>query len=103
MGPDELATAMADLAQRFGASFTAITGEALREQNFPMIHAVGRASPRAPRLLDLRWGSAGPQLTLVGKGVCFDTGGLNIKPSAGMALMRKDMGGAARRSWVLRR
>ena len=95
MGPDELATAMADLAQRFGASFTAITGEALREQNFPMIHAVGRASPRAPRLLDLRWGSAGPQLTLVGKGVCFDTGGLNIKPSAGMALMKKDMGGAA--------
>ena len=95
MGPAELATAMADLAQRFGASFTAITGEALREQNFPMIHAVGRASPRAPRLLDLRWGSAGPQLTLVGKGVCFDTGGLNIKPSAGMALMKKDMGGAA--------
>jgi leucyl aminopeptidase len=95
MGPAELATAMADLAQRFGASFTAITGEALLEQNFPMIHAVGRASPRAPRLLDLRWGSAGPQLTLVGKGVCFDTGGLNIKPSAGMALMKKDMGGAA--------
>ena len=95
MGPAELATAMADLAQRFGASFTAITGEALREQNFPMIHAVGRASPRAPRLLDLRWSSAGPQLTLVGKGVCFDTGGLNIKPSAGMALMKKDMGGAA--------
>ena len=60
-----------------------------------MIHAVGRASPRAPRLLDLRWGATGPSLTLVGKGVCFDTGGLNIKPSSGMSLMKKDMGGAA--------
>jgi leucyl aminopeptidase len=62
-----------------------------------MIHAVGRASPRAPRLLDLRWGgpAMGPKLTLVGKGVCFDTGGLNLKPSSGMSLMKKDMGGAA--------
>jgi leucyl aminopeptidase len=64
-------------------------------QNFPMIHAVGRASTRAPRLLDMRWGDAGPQLVLVGKGVCFDTGGLDIKPASGMLLMKKDMGGAA--------
>ena len=71
-----------------------ITGDDLLTQNFPMIHAVGRASPRAPRLLDLTWGSTGPHLTLVGKGVCFDTGGLNIKTS-GMTLMKKDMGGAA--------
>ncbi len=60
-----------------------------------MIHAVGRASPREPRLMDLRWGTRGPKLTLVGKGVCFDTGGLNLKPSTGMNLMKKDMGGAA--------
>jgi leucyl aminopeptidase len=71
-----------------------VKGAALLEQNFPMIHAVGRASPREPRLLEMHWGSAGPSLTLVGKGVCFDTGGLNIK-TAGMALMKKDMGGAA--------
>ena len=60
-----------------------------------MIHAVGRASPRAPRLIDMRWGSAGPKLTLVGKGVCFDTGGLNLKPGSSMGLMKKDMGGSA--------
>ena len=95
MGPEELETAARQLAEAFGASINVIRGDDLLAQNFPMIHAVGRASPRAPRLLDLRWGSAGPQLTLVGKGVCFDTGGLNIKPSAGMALMKKDMGGAA--------
>ena len=70
-------------------------GDDLLARNFPMIHAVGRASMRAPRLLDLRWGTTGPRLTLVGKGVCFDTGGLDIKPSAGMLLMKKDMGGAA--------
>ncbi len=95
MGPEELQAAFAALAQEFGASVTAIMGDDLLSQNFPMIHAVGRASPRAPRLLDMRWGSEGPQLTLVGKGVCFDTGGLDIKPSAGMLLMKKDMGGAA--------
>lgn len=95
MGPDELEAAMAALAARHGASFDAVRGEDLLTQNFPMIHAVGRASPRAPRILDLRWGTAGPKLTLVGKGVCFDTGGLNIKPSNGMTLMKKDMGGAA--------
>jgi leucyl aminopeptidase len=67
----------------------------LLAQGFPMVHAVGRASPRAPRIMEMRWGSEGPQLTLVGKGVCFDTGGLNLKPSSGMNLMKKDMGGAA--------
>ena len=95
MGPDELEAAVLDLAARFGARAQVIRGEALLAQNFPMIHAVGRASPRAPRLLDLRWGTAGPKLTLVGKGVCFDTGGLDLKPSTGMLLMKKDMGGAA--------
>ncbi|TAG31163.1 MAG: leucyl aminopeptidase family protein [Rhodobacterales bacterium] len=95
MGPDELEAALMALAARFGAKARAIVGEALLDQNFPMIHAVGRASPRAPRLLDMRWGSEGPALTLVGKGVCFDTGGLNLKPSSGMNLMKKDMGGAA--------
>ncbi len=95
MGPAELEQAARALADRFGARISVITGDDLLAQNFPMIHAVGRASPRAPRLIDIRWGSEGPALTLVGKGVCFDTGGLNIKPSSGMSLMKKDMGGAA--------
>lgn len=95
LGPAELEAAFFDLADRFVADAKAITGDALLAQNFPMIHAVGRASPRAPRLLDMRWGELGPMVTLVGKGVCFDTGGLNIKPSSGMQLMKKDMGGAA--------
>ena len=95
MGPDELEAAVMALAARHGAKARAIRGDDLVAQNFPMIHAVGRASPRAPRLLDLRWGTDGPALTLVGKGVCFDTGGLNLKPSSGMNLMKKDMGGAA--------
>jgi leucyl aminopeptidase len=95
MGPSELEAAFMALAGEFGANAEAIRGEDLLAQNFPMIHAVGRASARAPRLLDLRWGSMGPKLTLVGKGVCFDTGGLNLKPSSGMNLMKKDMGGAA--------
>lgn len=95
LGPAELEAAFFDLADRFVADATAIRGEELLAQNFPMIHAVGRASPRAPRLLDMRWGQRGPLVTLVGKGVCFDTGGLNIKPSSGMQLMKKDMGGAA--------
>lgn len=94
MGPDELQAAFLALAARHGAAAQVIDGSAL-ETGFPMIHAVGRASPRAPRLLDMRWGTKGPKLTLVGKGVCFDTGGLNIKPSSGMSLMKKDMGGAA--------
>jgi leucyl aminopeptidase len=95
MGPAELEAAARDLAIRCGASVETTTGEELLAGNLPMIHAVGRASPRAPRLIDLNWGSTGPKLTLVGKGVCFDTGGLNIKPSSGMNLMKKDMGGAA--------
>lgn len=95
MGPDQLETAFLDLAARFGARAKVVKGDDLLEQNFPMIHAVGRASPREPRLMDLHWGNSGPSLTLVGKGVCFDTGGLNIKPSTGMLLMKKDMGGAA--------
>ena len=95
MGPQELETAMRDLATQHNAELEVITGEDLLVQNLPLIHAVGRASPRAPRLLDLRWGTSGPRLTLVGKGVCFDTGGLNLKPGSSMGLMKKDMGGAA--------
>ncbi|MBN8185328.1 leucyl aminopeptidase family protein [Salipiger thiooxidans] len=94
MGPQELEEAARALASEFGAGIEVTSGAAL-EENFPMIHAVGRASPRAPRLIDLRWGSEGPAITLVGKGVCFDTGGLNIKPGSSMGLMKKDMGGAA--------
>jgi leucyl aminopeptidase len=95
MGPADLEAAVRDLAARFGASVTTVTGDALLAANLPMIHAVGRASPRAPRLIDLTWGTDGPALTLVGKGVCFDTGGLDLKPSSSMLLMKKDMGGAA--------
>jgi leucyl aminopeptidase len=95
MGPAELEAAFLALAAAFGATTKVIRGSELLAGNFPMIHAVGRASPREPRLMDLRWGTRGPKLTLVGKGVCFDTGGLNLKPSAGMNLMKKDMGGAA--------
>jgi leucyl aminopeptidase len=95
MGPAELEAAFLALADRFGARAEVIRGDDLLARNFPMIHAVGRASTRAPRLLDLRWGAMGPKLALIGKGVCFDTGGLNLKPSAGMNLMKKDMGGAA--------
>lgn len=95
MGPDELEAAFMALAVRFGANAAAVRGDDLLAQGFPMVHAVGRASPRAPRIMEMRWGDAGPSLTLVGKGVCFDTGGLNLKPSSGMNLMKKDMGGAA--------
>jgi leucyl aminopeptidase len=95
LGPAELEAAFLALAERFGARTRVVRGDDLLAQNFPMIHAVGRASTRAPRLLELNWGAEGPHLTLVGKGVCFDTGGLNIKPSSGMLLMKKDMGGAA--------
>jgi leucyl aminopeptidase len=96
MGPEELALAARELASRFGAGFNCIVGEELTRQNFPLIHAVGMASPRAPRLIDFSWGDlAHPKVTLVGKGVCFDTGGLDLKPSAGMLIMKKDMGGAA--------
>ncbi|MCZ4352218.1 leucyl aminopeptidase family protein [Roseovarius aestuarii] len=95
MGPDALEAACADLAALHGASIKVITGEALLTQNLPIIHAVGRAAAQAPRLIDMAWGAEGPTLTLVGKGVCFDTGGLNLKPGASMGLMKKDMGGAA--------
>lgn len=95
MGPDELEAAATRLAADHGASLSVIRGDDLLAQNFPMIHAVGRAAARAPRLIDLRWGGEGPTLTLVGKGVCFDTGGLNLKPGNSMSLMKKDMGGAA--------
>jgi leucyl aminopeptidase len=95
MGPDELEQAARALAAEHGARVAVTTGDALLDAGFPMIHAVGRASPRAPRLIDMAWGDAGPTLTLVGKGVCFDTGGLNLKPGNSMGLMKKDMGGAA--------
>jgi leucyl aminopeptidase len=96
MGPEELALAAAELASRYGATFSCIIGEDLRRQNFPLIHAVGMASSRAPRLIDFTWGHPDhPKVTLVGKGVCFDTGGLDLKPSGGMLIMKKDMGGAA--------
>lgn len=95
MGPAELEEATRAMASSHEAEINVITGDDLVSSNFPMIHTVGRASDRAPRLIDLRWGDAGPQLTLVGKGVCFDTGGLNIKPGGSMGLMKKDMGGAA--------
>jgi len=96
MGPEQLAQAGQQLATRFGATFNCIVGDELLKQNFPLIHAVGMASTRAPRLIDLSWGDpAHPKVTLVGKGVCFDTGGLDLKPSSGMLIMKKDMGGAA--------
>jgi leucyl aminopeptidase len=96
MGPAEFAEAAKDVATRCGASFDCVVGDDLVSKNFPLIHAVGMASSRAPRLIDLNWGDpAHPKVTLVGKGVCFDTGGLDLKPSGGMLLMKKDMGGAA--------
>jgi len=96
MGPAELEDVARGLAARYGASFRSIVGEELLQQNFPLIHAVGRASPRTPRLVDFTWGDAAhPKITLVGKGVCFDTGGLDIKPDSAMLIMKKDMGGAA--------
>ncbi len=96
MGPEELADAALALAGEFGGTGEVIVGDDLLAANYPAIHAVGRASTRAPRLIDLRWGPAdAPRLILVGKGVCFDTGGLDLKPAAGMLKMKKDMGGAA--------
>ena len=95
LGPDELQAAAAQLCQQHGGQLTVTSGPQLTA-DFPLIAAVGRASPRAPRLLDLLFANSGaPRVTLVGKGVCFDTGGLDIKPAAGMQLMKKDMGGAA--------
>ncbi|HET9936941.1 MAG TPA: leucyl aminopeptidase family protein, partial [Methyloceanibacter sp.] len=96
MGPAELEGAARELANAFDGSIKVTEGSGLLSDNFPMIHAVGRASTRSPRLIDLRWGSErAPKVTIIGKGICFDTGGLDIKPSSAMALMKKDMGGAA--------
>ena len=96
MGPAELQQAVEALAAQYGARCTAIVGDDLLAANYPTIHAVGRASTRPPRIIDLTWGDAGaPKLTLVGKGVCFDSGGLDLKTASGMRLMKKDMGGAA--------
>ncbi|MBY0564173.1 MAG: leucyl aminopeptidase family protein [Hyphomonadaceae bacterium] len=96
MGPDALHAAAEALATAHGARFSAIIGDALLERNYPLIHAVGRAAAQAPRLLHLSWGDdSAPRVALVGKGVTFDTGGLDIKPSAGMRIMKKDMGGGA--------
>lgn len=96
MGPSQLAAAARGLGRQFKAKVTVISGDTLLKQNYPTIHAVGRASDDAPRLIDLRWGRArDPKVTLVGKGVCFDTGGLDLKSAAGMLRMKKDMGGGA--------
>lgn len=96
MGPEQLEATAQTLADHHAADLTAIRGDDLLSQNFPMVHAVGRACAHPPRLIDIRWGNPdAPKVTLVGKGVCFDSGGLNIKNAAGMKLMKKDMGGAA--------
>lgn len=96
MGPPELSARVHDIAKTFNATINDIVGDDLLKKGFRAIHAVGRAGSRAPRLIDLRWGEPNaPKVTLVGKGVCFDSGGLDLKPSSAMALMKKDMGGAA--------
>jgi leucyl aminopeptidase len=96
MGPDQLEQVACELAEAHGARIEVVSGDDLVKQNFPAIHAVGRASHRAPRLIALHWGNdAHPHVAIVGKGVCFDTGGLDLKPADGMRNMKKDMGGAA--------
>lgn len=96
MGPEELSMALAELAKTHHAHFDACVGEQLLKDNFPAIHAVGRAAAQAPRLLSLVWGDKKhPRISLIGKGVCFDSGGLDLKPSSAMRYMKKDMGGAA--------
>jgi leucyl aminopeptidase len=96
MSPEALAQAAIDVARRYGARHRAIVGDDLLKERFTAIHAVGRAAAVAPRLVDMEWGDPKhPKLTLVGKGVCFDTGGLDVKPGSSMLLMKKDMGGAA--------
>jgi len=96
MGPEELAAAARALAAEHGAKVSVIVGDALIKANYPLVHAVGKGSDRSPRLIDIVWGKANaPKVTLVGKGVCFDTGGYDLKPSSGMLSMKKDMGGAA--------
>ncbi len=96
LGPADLAQHAVDVAAAHDADIEVIVGDELLARNFPAVFTVGQASPRAPRLIDLRWGNPdAPKVTLVGKGVCFDTGGLDLKPSAAMLMMKKDMGGAA--------
>ena len=96
MGPSALAEAARELARRHNAGFTVTVGDDLLKNNYPSIHAIGRASDEAPRLIDIVWGEANaPKVTLCGKGVCFDTGGLDIKPASGMKNMKKDMAGGA--------
>ncbi|MDJ0513505.1 MAG: leucyl aminopeptidase family protein [Methyloceanibacter sp.] len=96
LGPADLEAVARDIANSSGATIKVTEGSSLLADNFPMIHAVGRASDRSPRLIDLRWGAeSAPRVTVVGKGICFDTGGLNLKPGNAMSLMKKDMGGAA--------
>jgi leucyl aminopeptidase len=96
MTPEALANAAIDIGRRYGCRHRQIIGDALLAERFPAVHAVGRASAVAPRVVDMEWGDAShPKVTIVGKGVCFDTGGLDIKPGASMLLMKKDMGGAA--------
>jgi leucyl aminopeptidase len=96
MGPQQLVEAVAAIAEPAGAELRVIEGDDLLDQNYPSIHAVGRASHRPPRLADMTWGDPdAPKVTLVGKGVCFDSGGLDLKPASGMKMMKKDMGGAA--------
>jgi leucyl aminopeptidase len=96
LGPAELAEAAIQVAESMGARHRVVVGDALLAENYPTVHAVGRASTRAPRLVDIVWGDErAPKVTLVGKGVCFDTGGLDLKPASGMKMMKKDMGGAA--------
>jgi leucyl aminopeptidase len=96
LGPAELAAEAVRVAEAGGACHRVVVGDQLLAENYPTIHAVGRASTRPPRLVDIVWGEpTAPKLTLVGKGVCFDTGGLDLKPASGMRLMKKDMGGSA--------
>src|SRR5262249_14211224 len=96
LGPAELEEAGGTLAPRHGATIRSIVGDDLLAENFPLIHAVGRAATRAPRLVDFTWGPPNhPTISMLGKGVCFDIGGLDMKPESGMLIMKKDMGGAA--------
>jgi len=96
LGPQDLTKVSKKIAKEIDAKVSVIVGEDLLKKGYPLIHAVGRAHTRAPQLIDIKWGNLNsPKVTLIGKGVCFDTGGLNLKPTSGMALMKKDMGGAA--------
>jgi leucyl aminopeptidase len=97
LGPRQIETIAREIAEQYGAAISVVTGDALLEANYPAIHAVGRAAhpDRAPRMVEISWGAAGPLVAIIGKGVVFDTGGLDMKTSAGMRLMKKDMGGAA--------